>query len=166
MKKKGFTLVELLAVIAILAILVIIALPNVLSMFNSAKKSTFVTEVQSIYKQAQTDFINDSIKSSGAKYYCSGAAANKDGSTKANCKQLNLTTTKDYAIYMTSDGAIVYLGVKDNSFTYGIESPASINAVVESDVLDKSKDTAFALWTRKTNGHGTDGKSVATSKTY
>ncbi len=30
MKKKGFTLVELLAVIAILAILVIIALPNVI----------------------------------------------------------------------------------------------------------------------------------------
>ena len=29
MKKKGFTLVELLAVIAILAILVIIALPNI-----------------------------------------------------------------------------------------------------------------------------------------
>ena len=166
MKKKGFTLVELLAVIAILAILVIIALPNVLSMFNSAKKSTFVTEVQSIYKQAQTDFINDSIKSSGAKYYCSAAAGSKNGSSKDNCKNLNLTTTKDYAIYMTSDGAIVYLGVKDNSFTYGIESPASINAVVESDVLDKSKDTAFALWTRKTNGHGTDGKSVATSKTY
>ena len=166
MKKKGFTLVELLAVIAILAILVIIALPNVLSMFNSAKKSTFVTEVQSIYKQAQTDFINDSIKSSGAKYYCSAAAGSKNGSSKDNCKNLNLTTTKEYAIYMTSDGAIVYLGVKDNSFTYGIESPASINAVVESDVLDKSKDTAFALWTRKTNGHGTDGKSVATSKTY
>jgi len=31
MKHKGFTLVELLAVIAILALLVIIALPNVLN---------------------------------------------------------------------------------------------------------------------------------------
>ena len=38
MSKKGFTLVELLAVIAILAILVIIALPNILKMFNNAKK--------------------------------------------------------------------------------------------------------------------------------
>ena len=34
MSKKGFTLVQLLAVIAILAVLVIIALPNVLKMFN------------------------------------------------------------------------------------------------------------------------------------
>ncbi len=43
--KKGFTLVELLAVIAILAILVIIALPNVMGMFNTAKENSFNTEV-------------------------------------------------------------------------------------------------------------------------
>ena len=30
-------------------------------MFTDAKKSTFKTEVQTIFKQAQTDFINDSI---------------------------------------------------------------------------------------------------------
>ena len=46
MKKKGFTLVELLAVIAILAILVIIALPNVMGMFNQAKKNSFSTEIK------------------------------------------------------------------------------------------------------------------------
>jgi len=51
--KKGFTLVELLAVIAILAILVIIALPNVMGMFNQAKKNSFTTEVKEIYKVAQ-----------------------------------------------------------------------------------------------------------------
>lgn len=39
--KDGFTLVELLAVIAILALLVILALPNVISMFNQAKKEIF-----------------------------------------------------------------------------------------------------------------------------
>ena len=48
MKKRGFTLVELLAVIAILAILVIIALPNVMGMFNNAKKNTFLTEIKKI----------------------------------------------------------------------------------------------------------------------
>ena len=42
MKKKGFTLVELLAVIAILSILVIIALPNIVGMFTKAKKDLFL----------------------------------------------------------------------------------------------------------------------------
>ena len=49
MKKKGFTLVELLAVIAILAILVIMAVPNVINLFNDAKLRTFISETESLY---------------------------------------------------------------------------------------------------------------------
>ena len=62
MKKKGFTLVELLAVIAILAILVIVAMPNVLGMFNQAKSSTFVTEVQEYMSAASTKFMTEALK--------------------------------------------------------------------------------------------------------
>ena len=62
MKNKGFTLVELLAVIAILAILVIIALPNVLSMFNSAKKDVFLTEAKNIYKEVSKKYITETMK--------------------------------------------------------------------------------------------------------
>ena len=57
--KKGFTLVELLAVIAILAILIIIALPNILEMFNKAKKDSFVNEVRSSFRSAQQKFISE-----------------------------------------------------------------------------------------------------------
>ena len=53
MNKKGFTLVELLAVIAILAILVIMAVPNVLSLFTGAKVSTFISQAESLYKAAE-----------------------------------------------------------------------------------------------------------------
>ena len=49
MNKKAFTLVELLAVIAILALLVIIALPNIMSMFEEAKRKSFENEVKNIY---------------------------------------------------------------------------------------------------------------------
>ena len=62
MKNKGFTLVELLAVIAILAILVIIALPNVLKMFNQAKKDTFLTESKNIYKEISKKYISETMK--------------------------------------------------------------------------------------------------------
>ena len=60
---KGFTLVELLAVIAILAILVIIALPNVLKMFNDSKKNSFLTEAKTIYGEAGKKYISDNITS-------------------------------------------------------------------------------------------------------
>ena len=65
MNKKGFTLVELLAVIAILAILVIVAMPNVLGMFNQAKANTFVTEVQKYMDNAKNEFIAKSMTSGG-----------------------------------------------------------------------------------------------------
>ena len=57
--KKGFTLVELLAVIAILAILVILAMPNIMGMFNNAKERTFLTEVENVDKIAKTFFITN-----------------------------------------------------------------------------------------------------------
>ena len=59
--KKGFTLVELLAVIAILAILVIIALPNVINMYTKAQKEAFLTETKKIYSEAEKKYISSSI---------------------------------------------------------------------------------------------------------
>ena len=71
MKKLGFTLVELLAVIAILAILVIIALPNVLSMFNGAKRDLFLTEAKNLYKESANKYISDNMHESNAgNIYC------------------------------------------------------------------------------------------------
>ena len=62
MKNKGFTLVELLAVIAILAILVIIAIPNVLKMFNDSKKNAFMVQARKTASVAQEHTIFSSDK--------------------------------------------------------------------------------------------------------
>ena len=62
MNKKGFTLVELLAVIAILALLVVIALPNVLKMFNNAKKDIFLTEAKNVYKEISKKYISETMR--------------------------------------------------------------------------------------------------------
>ena len=71
MNKKGFTLVELLAVIAILAILVIIALPNVLKMFNDAKKNSFLTETKIVYSEVSRKYISESKKGNKLTYISS-----------------------------------------------------------------------------------------------
>ena len=62
MKNKGFTLVELLAVIAILAILVIIAIPNVLKMFNDSKKNSFMVQARKTANVAQEHTVMSSDK--------------------------------------------------------------------------------------------------------
>ena len=51
--KKGFTLVELLAVIVILAVLVLLAVPSVLKMLDGSKESAFVVESGNIIKAAK-----------------------------------------------------------------------------------------------------------------
>lgn len=52
--RKGFTLVELLAVIVILAIIMIIAIPAVLQTMNLARQKTFKEYITKVYTAAQT----------------------------------------------------------------------------------------------------------------
>ena len=58
-KKKGFTLVELLAVIVILALLILIAVPNVIKIMNNAKKNTARDNVLSLVRLAGIYYTSD-----------------------------------------------------------------------------------------------------------
>jgi len=53
MNRKGFTLIELLAVVIILGVIMTIAVPNVLSMLDRNKKSTFIEHAKTMVNQAE-----------------------------------------------------------------------------------------------------------------
>ncbi len=53
--QRGFTLIELLAVIVILAVLLAIAIPSVAKYINTAKKSTYIENVQSYASAARNE---------------------------------------------------------------------------------------------------------------
>ena len=53
LKKQGFTLVELLAVIVILAIILLIAVPSIMGVVNRAKKDAFKNDLISVIKATQ-----------------------------------------------------------------------------------------------------------------
>ena len=53
MNEKGFTLIELLAVVIILGVIMTIAVPNVLSMLDRNKKTTFIEHAKTMVNQAE-----------------------------------------------------------------------------------------------------------------
>lgn len=53
MNKKGFTLVELLAVIALLGILMTISVPNIISTINNNKKDSFLIDSKRLVSRAE-----------------------------------------------------------------------------------------------------------------
>ena len=64
-KRKGFTLVELLAVIVILAIILIIAVPGVLSIINKTKDSAYDRQIDMIKNAAKNYVTANTITWSG-----------------------------------------------------------------------------------------------------
>ena len=62
LNKKGFTLVELLAVIVILALLIVVVATTALPAMNNAKKNTLDTYAKRVVEQAKTLYISDNTK--------------------------------------------------------------------------------------------------------
>ncbi len=113
MKRKGFTLVELLAVIAILAILVIIALPNVMSLFNEAKKNSFTNELKEIYKTAQNQWMTDSMFETNERTY-----SRVKGSNCPNGLKLSGREELNYIIKVDKAGRVVEYYATDGTYQY------------------------------------------------
>ena len=70
MKKNGFTLVELLAVIVIMAILLTIAVPNVIGVSNKIRKNMYCSKIDDIEAAAKlygNDYIDEIEKSGNEK---------------------------------------------------------------------------------------------------
>ena len=163
MKKKGFTLVELLAVIAILAILVIVAMPNVLGMFNQAKVSSFTTEVKKIMDTATTTFTKDALLNSGKTVYYSS-----ESNATLGTKKLDMSgNKKNYFIEMDRNGNFKRVVVYDSNYCYDVYSDfgaASIgildnsNSIYFYDKIDKTSVRESDIWEA-----GNDSVSVTNS---
>ena len=140
MKKKGFTLVELLAVIAILAILVIIALPNIMGMFNNAKKNTFLTEIKNIYRGAEQAYVQDAFNSSGARVY------SKCSSGCTNPLDMSVKDDLEYYIEINSQGKVVKYYAHDNSYQFKHDGEMSINDIDDAqDISNLNEDEIIVI---------------------
>ena len=124
--KKGFTLVELLAVIAILAILVIIALPNVINMYNRAQKETFLTEAKKVYTEAEKKYISSSINGNVVK------VINSEDSSK-----LDMTGEKlKYCIVLNNNGKVSKMQVSNGKWVASLDGSKSVDELTIDDLKD------------------------------
>ena len=126
MNKKGFTLVELLAVIAILAILVIIALPNVLKMFNDSKKNSFLTEAKTVYSEVSKKYISESMKGNKLTYISS------EDDTKLEMTGRDL----QYCVLLNTDGSVKSMKVSNGEWIAELPSGKKITDLNSSDLKD------------------------------
>ena len=115
--KKGFTLVELLAVIVVLAIIILVAMPNVMSAMEKARKNAFYSEATEICKIAQNAYNTDILDGKAA----GGAEKCYDLETLVSEGHMD-KNTKDYkgkvVITMTGDAATTKIWLSNHSYQY------------------------------------------------
>lgn len=140
--KKGFTLMELLAVILILGILSLIAVPNVISIVENNKKDIMLSDARKLISQAKYQVnINKDIRDDndgdrlvGHKFYFNELNTKNDIKTEPD-SSANYDSTS-YVYYNVSDSGIatycVYL--KGSKRQLGTET----SCVKEKDLFDRT----------------------------
>ena len=182
MNKKGFTLVELLAVIAILAILVLVAVPNVLSMFNKAKKDTFLTEAKNIFKESASKYISDNMHNSNeGNIYCKSETDSKNpldmdiGDTYYYIEKDNTGKTIKFVVWNSSGYVTKIVGdnvmlndvTNDNMTESSVKDITCNNVLTNLEVISKLTKTYTinANASAETSNKGKLTISIASSNT-
>ena len=141
--KKGFTLVELLAVIVILAVIILIAVNAVLPQMRKARKNSFVDEVINFAKAAETAYVSDSLTGAGKTCYVlkdlkgQYVAKNDTGYTGKVTIQIDTEGNITKTVTMT-DGKNFY--VKD-------ANPSNSNITVLNYEGSTKEGDTYAAWT-------------------
>ena len=110
---RGFTLVELLAVIAILAIIIIMALIGVTTILNYSKKNMFLNEVRQVYRSAQKTWMNDTITEAKEIVYSRTKEKKCD-----NELPLSVRNEIEYYIKLNASGNVIEYYITDSVYGF------------------------------------------------
>lgn len=122
MKKKGFTLVELIAVIALLSIVMLLIVPNVANYLNSSKKTLFYDNVVNMFKSATTTFMyqddptNTTFSNNGVKL------------------DVDVESEYVYTIKVNNYGEVISIDVNNGVYSYNKSSSDINEGLNKSDI--------------------------------
>ena len=158
--KKGFTLVELLAVIAILAILMVLVLPNVLKLFQGGRKDAFKVQIQSIMRAAQTQKQNDGLNALNKTIYCYGVGSSCTSDMKLSVSESDVK----YAVMFDGTNNVVGVAVENTNYCY--VNTTDVTSIDENDFVEGGKlscsgstcvcsgSTRYVYWTENEDEGG------------
>ena len=130
MKKKGFTLVELLAIIVVLAVLAIVAVPILTNVIKDSKIKAFQTKMYALESAAET-YYDDLILEEEFDVFERGIdgtyALTIDLSNKEQVKKLNIETFDKGMLTITEDGNISITAIEDNYCGQKLHSSNVVN---------------------------------------
>ena len=135
-KKRGFTLVELLAVIVILAVILVIAVPKITDTIKNSKIASFESSAKTIAAQAEKKKMEKEILEDTGSINCSDVVKLND-TDYGNCSiSFDGNTAK---VTLVGKGKFKELkitnGTKDNAKAEEIKAPVYGNAVNYVKVL-------------------------------
>lgn len=129
MKKKGFTLVELIAVIALLSIIMLLIVPNVANYLNSSKKTLFYDNVVNMFKSATTTFMYQDVPT------------NTTFSNNGVKLDVDVESEYVYTIKVNNYGEVISIDVNNGVYSYNKSSSDINEGLNKSDIkLEDVKD--------------------------
>lgn len=120
--KRGFTLVELLAIITILAILALITTPIVMNLIDDSRKNTFENSVQGVYRTIQQDYTQHGYTNSQTYTISETTITNTSDTNRTDSittfsGKIDDGTGSATASYDSTTGALkIIIEVQNNSF--------------------------------------------------
>ena len=139
MKKNGFTLIEMMAVIAIIAVLTILLLPDVIDTFTETKDSNFITETRELCRTATNTYIRESVITMESKDYY------KFNSDTTHALPLTGRSEFNYYVKVNTDGAVVAMLVWDDNHVIKIVDSEGIQpkSITEQDFVENVDVTSM-----------------------
>ena len=113
--KKGFTLVELLAVIVILAVILVIAIPRIIDVIDSSKLSSFESSARMIISDAEKQYAINKVNGIEEELSCENTSK-LNNNEYSNC-EITFDSEGLASIELTGSGKFEGLTCTGNSIT-------------------------------------------------